>query len=225
MKFFKDMKIGLKLKLSFAILSLFIIVVGSVGVYYMKKINDNTRNLYQLDLVGVKDISEIKSNIININLKMLQLVNEKDKLIKTNLESSIEKLRIKDDNLLVEYNKTIKTNGGREMFNNFNQLLFDYREERKNLLVYIDNGEYNKAILYYPKLDGVNNKIVGFLDKYVEFNVKSAEVNYKKSDQLYKSSFILLVLLSLLIILLGTFISFTISSFIAKQINELLIFF
>lgn len=224
MKFFRDMRIGLKLKLSFAVISLCIVVVGSVGVYNMRKININARNIYKLDLVAVKNISQIKSNIITINLKMLQLIREKDKLSINNLELSIEGLKDQDDRLLSEYDKTIRTSDGREMFSNFNKVLIDYREKRKTLLEYIDKEEYDNAILYYPKLDAVNNKIVGFLDKYVEDNVKSAEENYKKSANLYKYGFILIVLLIALIILFGTFISFTIASLMSKQINKLLIF-
>jgi len=224
MRFLKDMKIGLKLKLSFAILSVFIIIVGSVGVYGMGKINASTKNMFKLNLVEVKDISRIKANVMDINLKMLQLINEKDKVNIKTLENSIEKLKTEDDILLDEYNKTIKTSGGRKMFEGFTKVLVNYREERKNLLGYIDRGEYSSALSYYPKLDAVNNEIVGFLDKYIIYNEKSAQVNYENSTKLYKASLILVVVLVLLVILFGTFISFAISSVISKQINKLLIF-
>jgi len=224
MRFLKDMKIGLKLKLSFAILSVFIIIVGSVGVYGMGKINASTKNMFKLNLVEVKDISRIKANVMDINLKMLQLINEKDKVNIKTLENSIEKLKTEDDILLDEYNKTIKTSGGRKMFEDFAKVLINYREKRKNLLAYIDRGEYSSALSYYPKLDAVNNEIVGFLDKYIIYNEKSAQVNYENSTKLYKASLILVVVLVLLVILFGTFISFAISSVISKQINKLLIF-
>jgi len=224
MRFLKDMKIGLKLKLSFAILSVFIIIVGSVGVYGMGKINASTKNMFKLNLVEVKDISRIKANVMDINLKMLQLINEKDKVNIKTLENSIEKLKTEDDILLDEYNKTIKTSGGRKMFEDFAKVLINYREKRKNLLSYIDRGEYSSALSYYPKLDAVNNEIVGFLDKYIIYNEKSAQVNYENSTKLYKASLILVVVLVLLVILFGTFISFAISSVISKQINKLLIF-
>lgn len=220
MNLFRNMKIGLKLKLAFGLLSLFIVVVGCAGIYNVKKINNNTEYMYKYSLAGVKDMSQVKSNIIYINLKMLQIINERDKIAILKLQKEIDALKNQDDELLRDYVKTIKTNADREQFNEFNVLLQEYREKRIEVLKYINNENYTQATSYYPKIDAVNNKIIEYLDKYVEYNVDLAKEDYNESISLYKTIFYLTIILIGFVALFGGIISFKISSHISKNINN-----
>lgn len=224
MKWFNNMKIGLKLKLSFAILSLFIIIVGYVGINNMEQINENTEHIYKTNVIGIKDMSQIKSNIITINLKMLQLINEKDKLIQAKLQQDIVKLKDEDNSLLEDYNKLITTSTDRKMFQDFGKILAEYRLKREELLFFINNEKYNEALNFYPELEEVNDRMVNALNKYVEFNVDSAKKYYDTSNSLYRIIYSLNIFIIIFVLLFGTFISFAISSIISKQINKLLVF-
>ncbi|HEY8893125.1 MAG TPA: MCP four helix bundle domain-containing protein [Clostridium sp.] len=74
MKWFNNLKMVQKLVLSFVLVSLFIGIVGFIGMYNMNSIDKNINNIYANDLIGVNAINNVKSNSIQGEKDFLQLL-------------------------------------------------------------------------------------------------------------------------------------------------------
>lgn len=79
MKRFNNLKMIQKLLSSFFIVALFLGIVGVIGVINMKNIDKNISNIYNFDLIGVDDISNIKANLLEIRGDMLLIIDPLNK--------------------------------------------------------------------------------------------------------------------------------------------------
>jgi methyl-accepting chemotaxis protein len=75
MRWFYNLRIRTKLLTSFFLVALFILIVGIAGMVNTRKINSNLNNIYNNDLLSVKTVGDIKTNIITIRADTLQLLD------------------------------------------------------------------------------------------------------------------------------------------------------
>lgn len=224
MKWIKNMKIGSRLKVSFGILSALILLVGFSGILNISKINKLSKNMYEYDLIGVKDMTELKSNILSINMKMIQVMNSKDKAKADSLQKEIDAIKNNDDILIEEYNHAIISKESSKKLEQFKTLLKDYRDGRKEILDLFNSREYDKAANHYYKLENTENQIVSFLDDYVKFNVNRAKIDYDNSNSIFKTTIYLSGFLMIVVLGFAIFLSVGTASFITTRIEKLLKF-
>ena len=65
MKFFNNLKMIQKLVSAFLLVAVFLGLVGFIGTHNMKNINTNVKNIYNDDLIGVKDLISIRANLLD----------------------------------------------------------------------------------------------------------------------------------------------------------------
>ena len=224
MKIFMNMKVGTKLRLAFALVSLFIILVGVVGIYNTQKLYGTTDSLYNSDLLGVKYISQLRSNTLDINLSMLQIINTKDKDSINTLESKEVKLNSDNEKLLKEYKQTITRAEDTELLKNLTILLDGYNDRYKKVIECINNGSIEDARMYYAQFNVSCGNINDSLSKYVETRSNYSKVNFDNSKSIYKASLNLIIAIIIVGIILAQVISFGITAIISKQIKKVLSF-
>lgn len=180
--------------------------------------------MYNVDLTHVKDMLKIKSNIIKINLDVLQIMNSKDKNTITESMDEINKIKQEDDVILANYKKTITTEYDSKYFDKLNSMLTDYRNVRTKILDYVNSGDMLSAEAYYPNVDIANDNIEKYVNQYVTTNTKNADDDYNSSVKVYSQSFDQIIAITLIGLILGQLISWFISSTISGKIKKVLIF-
>ncbi|MBZ9637717.1 methyl-accepting chemotaxis protein [Clostridium sp. FP1] len=222
MKWFNNLKMVQKLLSVFITLSLFIGIVGFIGLYSMKNINNNVSNIYNIDLVGVNAIGNIKSNLLEIRTGILLILDPKNKSDLQKNKDHIGDIVIKDDALIVEYKNTITTDLDRQQFTEFEKLLADYRIARGDIVKQVDEGNYAKANELFPAISKLRGDMFTILDKELKLATDMAKADYEASKVSYSKAFIQIIEIIVLGLIIAITLGLVISLKISKQIKKIL---
>ncbi|WP_379131265.1 methyl-accepting chemotaxis protein [Paenibacillus sp. sgz500958] len=220
MRWFNNLKMIQKLLSAFMVVSLFIGIVGVVGIYNMKQINNNMENIYNIDLIGIDSIVNIKLSLAEIKADMLLTIDPTHKSeVQANKNHMAATKRIVDQ-LVERYKPTIITELDRKQFAEFEKLLVENRATRLEIIKYVDAGDYVKANELFPDFLTSRLAMISVLDKEIKLASDMAKADHESSDASYNKAFtqiIVITALGLMVaIALGLLISLTTSGQIKK---------
>lgn len=222
MKWLNNLKVKQKLLIAFLCITALIGVVGIVGIINISKINSSQEFVYNINYPGIKNISNIKSNLIQINFDVYKILNNDPNT--KDLLHEIDKLKSIDDQFISDYEKNIVEDKDRAMFLEFKSLLNDYRTYRAEFVNAITYEQHDDALSAYVKFDDISNKLIQFTDKYINYNINFAKQSYINNTKIYNSTLII----NSIIILAGLLLSFIsgsiISSSISNKIKKVMLF-
>jgi methyl-accepting chemotaxis protein len=223
MELFKNWKIGQKLIFCFVLVAFLIGIVGYVGIANMKKINNNVKSMYEVDLQGVSGINTIKSNLLNIRSNILLIIDENHRADIEKLHTEINDLVKQNDKVIESYDKTITTSENRKYFDEFLVLLKEYRIERDKLIQLAKDNKYDEARQLQPSVSKIREDMQSILDKLVGLNESISYNSYTTSAALYNSSLRIIIGIIasgvVLAILLGALISIMLSNQIKRVLS------
>ncbi|MCB2339635.1 methyl-accepting chemotaxis protein [Clostridium estertheticum] len=182
MRFIKNLKIIQKLLLAFIIVSLFMFIIGFIGMNNSKKMNKDITNMYNSDLIGVKDTTIIKSNLLEIKADLLLIVNPKNKSDLQKNKDDIAGLQTKDDALIEEYKKSVTTELDKEQLTKLQKSLLDYRMAREDVVKQVNQGNYDKANELFPGVTESRIELFTVLDTILKLNMDEAKDDYEASQ-------------------------------------------
>ncbi|WP_238916961.1 methyl-accepting chemotaxis protein [Clostridium sp. YIM B02555] len=224
MRIFNNLKMLYKLMTAFIIMVVFIGSVGFVGISNMKEINSNVSELYNIDLIGVKDLNMLKTNLMTIRADILQILDPKNSSKVSSLVDDINKMQEEDMKLVEEYKTTITTTLDQEQFAQFEKLLGDYRSARNQITDKVKISDYDGANAIFPEASRIRNDMFAILDKEINLATGMAADDYNSSNAIFKSSTIIsisiIVIAIIAAIILGTIISIVIS----RRLKDILAF-
>lgn len=222
MKWFSNLRMIQKLVSAFIIVALFVGIVGIIGMVNIGKIGKNLDDIYNVDLVGVNDISNIKANLLEIRGDLLVILDPKYKNdIQKNKENT-ERLATINNTLITEYKTTITTDLDRQQFAEFEKSIGDYRIARNTLIEQVEKGDYAKANELEPDMIEIRINMFTILEKEMKLAKEMAKANYDNSQVVHnKANFQIIAVTALgfiFAILLGLIIAIAISRQIKKVV-------
>ena len=187
----KKIKISQKL-IGISLLStLFLIAVGIVGLLSMNKMNINTEQIYNTNLLRLQKFYSVKSNI-NLGLSdMEHILNSNFKGDISSSEKDLDNLSSSNNKLFEEIEKMPFLNSKEETdYKNVKAVLSKYRESRVKILKDVDNGNYEDAItLYNSEYVGLREDVVSKINIIIEDNVQEASNTSESSKIVFKDSY------------------------------------
>ncbi|MBU3155364.1 methyl-accepting chemotaxis protein [Clostridium estertheticum] len=220
MKFIKNLKIIQKLLSAFIIVSLFMFIIGFIGMNNAEKMNKDITNMYNSDLIGVKDTTNIKSNLLEIKIDILLIANPKNKSDLQKNKDDIAMLQTKDDALIEEYKKSITTELDKEQLTELQKSLVVYRVAREDVVKQAEEGNYDKVNELFTGVTKSRIDVVTVLDKILKLNMDTAKVDYEASQVSFGKTLtktIVIIVIGLFVaIALGLIISISISRHLKK---------
>ncbi|MBU3214305.1 methyl-accepting chemotaxis protein [Clostridium estertheticum] len=220
MKFFNNLKMIQKLVSAFLLVAVFLGLVGFIGIYNMKNINTNVKDIYNDDLIGVKDLISIKANLLSVKSDTLLILDQKNKNDIQTHKDDVTNMKNATIILITEYKETINTDLEKTQFAEFEKLMTQYRIARDELIEKAALGDYKKAYELLPAADKIRDDMLMSLDKELKLNVDTAKVDYDKSQSSYKSASVeinIVIAIGLLVaIALGLMIGIAISRRLKK---------
>ena len=75
---FKDLKIGTQLKCGFAVILLFVIILGAVSYFQTEQIHHQTEIMYEHPLQVRRALWEIKGSVLNMRMNIRDLLLNED---------------------------------------------------------------------------------------------------------------------------------------------------
>ncbi len=222
MYLFKNLKISQKLLSCFILVAVLIGIVGYIGISEMQKINLRGNAMYEINLLGVNHLRNLKENLLKIQVDILRLLYDKDIKRIGSLEKEIELIDTENDKLIADYKKTGLTN--KELYTQFENLLSKYENARKEIIKLVHEGDYSKAEALYPHVFSIRDEISDILDRDISLTVELAKKDQQNNTASFDKSF--KVILSIVIIgfLIAILSGLLIAKSILKGINKVLSF-
>ena len=211
MKFFVDLGVRKKLILVFSVVLILIGIIGANGIISSGNINEGSKSIYSNNLISIKDLSEIKSNINEGRASLIKLVFEKD-ITKIDEQSKIiDELTKKNEKNMKEYESLPETSEEEEKaYDDFKNDLIKYRELRTKTIDLAKANDFDAAIkIANSELTVTKNNAIEKIEKCIDITEKSAEqANLDNIAQFNKVRYTIITYtaIAFLVVLLITYI-------------------
>lgn len=223
MKWFKNLKTAQKLIPSFILVSLFIGIVGFIGISDMNSINNNAVQMHDYNLESVKQVSLIQQNLSNIRYDILKIayqrnLNNQDAA----LEKEITELASENDTIIANYEKSLLSSEEKPTFAKLKNDINAYKTVYEAVIKAANEKNYTEAEAAFSKLLPLKTNVYTDLSNSMKINTSQADSSYKENGLIYKSSIYKIAALIFSGILIAIILGIFISMFISKQLNKIL---
>lgn len=223
MKWFKNLKTAQKLIPSFILVSLFIGIVGFIGISDMNSINNNAVQMHDYNLESVKQVSLIQQNLSNIRYDILKIayqrnLNNQDAA----LEKEITELASENDTIIANYEKSLLSSEEKPTFAKLKNDINAYKTVYEAVIKAANEKNYTEAEAAFSKLLPLKTNVYTDLSNSMKINTSQADSSYKENGLIYKSSIYKIAALIFSGILIAIILGIFLSMFISKQLNKIL---
>ncbi|OPJ60058.1 methyl-accepting chemotaxis protein [Clostridium chromiireducens] len=225
MRLFENLKTIQKLISAFILVSLFIAVVGFIGINNMGAINSNATSMHDYNLESIKELTTIRQNISDIRFNVLKIDAQRN-LNNQNesLENEIKQLYDETNAIILDYEKSILSDEEKPTFNKLKDDLNEYKRAYDLVIQRANENNYTDADANYTKLTPIRTKIYNEIGELIKINVNQADNSYQENNSMYKSSLYKIVAIVSFALIIAIILGIFISIWISKQLKKVLIF-
>lgn len=224
MKWFNDLKLRFKLGLCFFIVSLFVLIVGIIGVSSMNKINSNADNLYSEDFQALKTLQQVNTNSLHIRLEVLNLVNSRDLKKANDSKQKIENIRKSNDELLKKYEQSNLTAEEIKLYETVKKDLTDYRISCDKIISLVSEGKYDEAMSNSNESAAIRENLTNSIDELVKIVENQSEEKNNSNNAIFKTTSFLVLIVGVVGFVVAMLLGFIITSMISKNFKKILKF-
>ncbi len=226
MEWIKNLKISNKLLFLVCVSLIFVLVVGSFGLFYTNKANKDVKTLYNDRVIPIRDLSamSINSNVSNADLLAMLLSDTYAK--KQDYYNDLKKRGKENNGFLKAYESTFLVKEEQEVLPKMKKYRDDYVASREKVAKMAFSGKTKVGLdIYRRETKTVFTNYEKCLQSLIDINIKIAEeINQKNILDAKIANFILVttILSSFaLIVVLGLMITKMIAAPITQAVEEL----
>ncbi|MEI7816276.1 MAG: MCP four helix bundle domain-containing protein [Desulfuromonadales bacterium] len=220
MQWLNNMKLRAKLMTGFIMVAIVAGIIGWFGVSKIHMIDDADTRLYEKITLPLGDLGNVSTGFQRIRINLRDLVETNIAADKQSALDTIKKLRTENNERAAAFEKTILTDEGRKLFEEFKKSREVYGQiiDRIVPLAFADKdaeamailrGEGKKAALHEQEL----------LDKLEDSKLKQAKATSDGNTELAKSASRVVTILAIIGALLAVLLGFFISKIILAQLG------
>lgn len=218
-KFFKNLKIKYKLGAGFIIIIALSLIVTIISISDMKKIQNNSKNIYDNKLTPIQLLSKLQSNIEYERAEYLSVIADKE-YAQDHLEY-IKGKAAQDKTLLSDYSKISKSENVLVAFQNFNGSFNSYNKSLEGIETLINKKDFDGLSKMIGNVD-MNRKVaVENLDVLINIYKDEANTENTLNNSIYKSSYLVIILIFILVIISSVLIGLYLIMLINKSLSKL----
>lgn len=225
MRWFNNLKMMTKLISIFIFLSMFIGIVGAIGIYNMDKIKSNSMLMHDVNLKSVEQLNSIEQNYLNIRATLLKMTY-KEKIEKSELDGLVNDFKDsakKSNELLVNYKDNYSTDKENESLNQIENLSKEYLGIGEKVSNSVLSGDYPNAQKQLSGMTATRTGLFKALDEIINTNMSEADKVAENNLVAYNGSKMIVLgitVLGLIIaIMLGVLISLATSKSLKKIVG------
>ncbi|MCI1945623.1 methyl-accepting chemotaxis protein [Clostridium luticellarii] len=224
MIYFKDLKLGTKLLTAFLTVSLFIIIVGGVGIFNLGIINKESGELYNINLKNIENLNTFDTNSMKLRLEIINLVESRDKNNTKQTVATMKKLQNQNTTIINSYKNSNLTEEEKNTLNKLNGQRKDWLDICNNIINLMSSGKYDDAMILNKQAASYRNRLTGSIEQLIEVINNKAKNQYNIINNAFQMATISTVALTLLGIITAICLGKKITSGIIKRINKILSF-
>ncbi|WP_446897901.1 methyl-accepting chemotaxis protein [Clostridium sp. LBM24168] len=219
-----NLKLKATLKLSFLVISMFIIISGIIGIIGMNRINTGSNQLYSSNLKTIQDLNKFDSNTLHLRLEIINLVESKDKNKTNDTLKVINSLKKSNNVILNSYKSGNLNSQEKTIVPKLEIQLSDWRNICTEITNLMAAGKYDEAIVLNKEAARYRDKLTNTTEELIKIVNQKANNTNLKNMLIYKNSFYLIVTISILGLILSLVLGFRISASISSKVYKILSF-
>ncbi|WP_368488285.1 methyl-accepting chemotaxis protein [Clostridium sp. BJN0013] len=219
MRFLRNIKVRVKLTLSFIIVAVLIGVIGIVEITSLRTINTNSQSMYNNELLGVYMLTDMNKNLIQSRNDIVELIYVKDESRKSYLKNDIQINVNKNEKYIVAYEKIPINNIQKQVWETYRSQLKTYRVLRENIIKLVDEGDFQQANKQYQSLVISGDLMMSNLNKLIDENLNQAKAFNLDTNSIYARSNKIMIVL----VIIGLLLAVALGSVMSIHINKPLI--
>ncbi len=220
MNWFVNLKIKSKLVICFIVISLFIGVVGAIGINNMSNLNTRGDEMYEHNFLPAQSLSRIQQALLLVRSNYFLMLYEGNMALFQARTDEISQLVLNTNEILTEYDKTIQTQEERSLFDGLKVDLGDYRSIREEHLNLIKEGKQEEAILRISEFTAARQKVEEQLAKLIEYNLTVASTKAQENTEDFQLQSKIMLAIIAAGMLLAISLGFLVAGIISKPLNK-----
>lgn len=221
MKWFYDLKIGIKLITSFTIVALIAGAIGILGVVNINKINNLDTELYKKMTVPLGEMVTITESYKTIRTSVLEVIMADNNSQAIEIEKEINENSDLFDKSLNSFSQTILTEEGKQLVSNLQNSKRKYMDDVKQIITLVNAGKHQDAIAILHgsnkiTTDEIEDSLAKIVDAKLSLAKEASDNNGAIAKKSTITTTILLIAGMTIAVSLGIFISLLISRPIKK---------
>lgn len=223
MKWFKNLKVGMKLILGFIIVAIIAGAIGVVGIININKMSQANNNMYTKMTVPLSDMAFFMQSYQRMrgNIKDLLLSTTTEEI--ADYENRISLRNEEFDTYFNSFQSTIITDEGKKLVENVisNKAIYDGLTQE--VIKYVKAGDIESAKkIVYGEGNDIRTQIEDDCDQLIEIKLDLADSTYEENTAMASSSSLVMIILVVLGVLLSIVLGILISNVIKNPIRKLL---
>jgi methyl-accepting chemotaxis protein len=189
------------------------LLIGATGLFSSWSINKNANNMYSTNLVSIKNLQSLKSNLNYDYINIIKMISDKNKDKLDEEIRLIDGIVSQNEELIKEYEDLDITEEEKSLFLDFKEDLFKYRELKLKVFDLLKSNKYDEAeTINNSEIEKIIDSMFNKLIKAIEINENLAQnTNLKNINEFNKFSYIVLI---------STVITFCIIIFMAYILSK-----
>lgn len=215
MSLLKEIKVRTKLISAFLIVALLIVMVGIVGTMSLKSVDSNSENMYSNNLQNAYMIMDMKQNLTQIRVDILQLVYQRDTSQKADLIKDIQMNVDETNQYLGSYEKISMSEVEQQILPIFESEAKQYFSMRDTIIKLVNENKYEEANTELVLIGSLRDALLKDMDKLVAANLDNAKITNANNHSTYTNSNKVMIIL----IIIGLVIAIGLGILISRDIN------
>ena len=224
MNLLQKMSIKTKLLASFLLCVIILVLVGAIGIFGMKTLNNNAEQVYNYDFKSVTYLHQITERLLLIRAEIDNAVLYEDLEKTREATEKIESYDKEAATLLEVYGQLEHSSETKAQYDSILKLFEKYKLIRTEVLELANTGNYIEAVAGLPKITKIRVEISEALDTLIEMAENNAMANNTNNKNAYytiiSNILIVIVIGTIIAVVIGLIISLSIS----KKIKNMLLF-
>jgi methyl-accepting chemotaxis protein len=223
MEWFNNLKMGTKVIAGFIVMALIAGAIGFIGITKIRIIDDNDTQLYAMMTVPISDLGDMSIAFQRMRINLRDFLETTEAQERAKILETIKNLRTTITEKSESYEKTIQTEEGRKVFNEFKKSREMYAENMDRIIslaqaekvtdaVAVLNGEGKKAAFHEQEC----------LDNLREYKLNRAKQTSDQNSQIADGAASTMTWIAVFAFALAIVIGVSISRIIKNIITNLL---
>ncbi len=221
MQWFNNLKIGTKLVSSFIIVALIAGAIGFMGIMKIYQIEEADKKMYEKVTVPLGDAGEIATNFQRMRVNSRDILDADTPEQKLHFANRIKELRELNNKNVTDFEKTILTDEGKKLFDDYKSLRAAYGAELDKVIAL---ALQNKTAEAQAGLRGPAGKasrdVQNQIEKLVEAKLKQGKLIADENSTIAKMAARVMTGMAIGGALLAIALGFFITRTITRPINE-----